>query len=77
METGKQSLDPATEKKNAEDTRLKAMKTMGDTKNRKGLEEDEEDEDEEDVKAAKPKRVRRNGNETLNYLKTKKEAEVA
>ena len=76
LEMGKKNKDPAVERKKAEDIRLKAMETLSETKKRKELEKDNEDEDDENM-SVKPKRVRRNASETLSYLKSKNEDDIA
>ncbi|KAK3735935.1 hypothetical protein QZH41_003720 [Actinostola sp. cb2023] len=75
LETGKK-VDMVLEREKAEDIRLKAMETLAETKKRKELKkDDEEEEDLEELIEKKPKRFRRNANETLSYLKTKNEIE--
>jgi len=76
LETGKK-VDMVLEREKAEDIRLKAMESLAETKKRKELnKDDEEEEDLEEPIEKKPKRFRRNANETLSYLKTKNEIEV-
>ncbi|KAK3741507.1 hypothetical protein QZH41_002967 [Actinostola sp. cb2023] len=76
LETGKK-VDMVLEREKAEDIRLKAMETLAETKKRKELNKDDEEEEEdlEELIEKKPKRFRRNANETLSYLKTKNEIE--
>ncbi|KAK3731874.1 hypothetical protein QZH41_000341 [Actinostola sp. cb2023] len=73
---GKKKSD-ADERKKAEDIRHKAMETLAETKKRRAsTASTEEDDEDEDVKLPAKKRFRRNGNETISFLKMKNEVEV-
>ncbi|KAK3697219.1 hypothetical protein QZH41_001299 [Actinostola sp. cb2023] len=78
IETEVEERKKSNEKKKADDIRMKAMETLSETKKRKQAISVEDDDDEEHEPDVKPiKRVRRNGSDTITFLKEQNEQEMS